>query len=361
MEPLILSTLAVGPGIGLAVYIYYADEWEPEPKKLLIQCFILGSLACMPAGLYEVIFEEIFSFEGLLDDSRQFTFSAIMFFSFIGVALPEEFCKFIILKNFIYRNREFNEPMDGIVYGGMVGCGFATLENIGYVFLYSYETGILRMFTAVPSHACWGIILGYFMAKAKFSPNPKNHLTKGLLLVMVLHGTYDFGLFYGKAWSNLVFTIPSYFLGLYFALKGKGKMKYHSMAVELSSKEYFVVKDGEKYGPLRIKDARNMLANGLLQLDDKLVDDASGEEKTIKEMMCHTIWEDVTHEKATAKFSKNSFETEVVSSSPSPNDTADSYQGTPLPDENRIFCGKCGNDNSKDNSFCTQCGKPLAL
>ena len=83
--------------------------------------------------------------------------------------------------------------------------------------------------------------------------------------------------------------------------------------------------------------------------------------KTIKEMMYQTIWEDVTHEKATAKLGKNSFETEVVSSSPSPKDTAGSYQGTPLPDENRIFCGKCGNHNSKDNSFCTQCGKPLAL
>ena len=58
---------------------------------------------------------------------------------------------------------------------------------------------------------------------------------------------------------------------------------------------------------------------------------------------------------------QNNHEEEVISPSPSPKDTADSYQGTPLPDENRIFCGKCGKDNSKDNSFCTQCGKPLAL
>ena len=215
------------------------------------------------------------------------------------------------------------------------------------------------MFTAVPSHACDGIILGYFMSKGKFSPNPKRHLAKGLLLVMVLHGIYDFGLFYGEDGSELVLTTPTYFLGLYFAFKGMSKLKSHSEAVALSSKEYFIVKDGEKHGPLRIKDARNMLAKGFLQLDDKLVDYVNGEDKTIKEIMYQTIWEDVTHEKATAQLGKNSFEMEVVSSFPSPKDTVGSYQGTPLPDESRIFCGKCGYHNSKDNSFCNQCGKPL--
>jgi protease PrsW len=348
MEPLILSTLAVGPGTGLAVYIYYADKWEPEPKKLLIQCFILGSLACIPAILYEVIFQEIFSFEGLLDDPRQFTFLAIMFFSFFGVALPEEVCKFLFLTKFIYHNHEFNEPMDGIVYGGMIGCGFATLENIGYVVEGGYGVGIARMFIAVPSHACDGIILGYFMAKGKFSPNPKNYLTKGLLLVMVLHGTYDFGIFYGEDWSNLVFTIPTYFLGLYFALKAKGKMKYHSMAVELSSKEYFIVKDGEKYGLLRLKDARNMLANELLQLDDELIDKESGEKNTIKDIMYNTLWKDTAFKKTTKKHIENDLEKGEGASFPLSNGT-------------KVFCGNCGQSNPRGNNFCAQCGKPLVL
>jgi protease PrsW len=365
MGPLILWILAVGPGIGLAVYIYYADKWEPEPKKLLVNCFFFGCVACLPAIVYEGIFFPIFGFNGLLDDSRQFTFSAIIFVSFIGIALPEEFCKFIILKKFIGRHREFNEPMDGIVYGGMIGCGFATLENISYVFEYGYETGILRMFTAVPSHASCGIILGYFMAKARFSPkrrrpgeSGRSHDREGLLLVIVLHGFYDFGLLYGEVWSVSLLTTPTYFLGLYFAFKGMKKLKSHSKAISLSSKEYFIVRNGEKLGPLRIKDARDMLAKGLLQLDDELIDKENGEMNTIKKLM-YTIREDVIHEQATAKLGKDSFKPEVFSSSPPPKGTAGSSPGTPLPEENKVFCGKCGKDNSTDNSFCTQCGKPL--
>ena len=87
MDPLILSILAIGPGIVLAVYIFFADKWEPEPKKLLIQAFILGSLACLPAGFYESVFQEIFGFKGLVDSSVQFSFSEIMFFCFFGVVV----------------------------------------------------------------------------------------------------------------------------------------------------------------------------------------------------------------------------------------------------------------------------------
>jgi RsiW-degrading membrane proteinase PrsW (M82 family) len=69
----------------------------------------------------------------------------------------------------LYNNKNFNEPFDGIVYAVIVSMGFATIENIIYVFQYGFATGILRLFTAVPAHAAFGILMGYFLGKAKFT------------------------------------------------------------------------------------------------------------------------------------------------------------------------------------------------
>ena len=91
--------------------------------------------------------------------------------AFIVVALVEEFSKYIIVKYYAQNNREFNEPFDGIVYAVMVSMGFAALENVLYVYQYGSSTGITRAFTAVPAHATFGILMGYFMGKAKFSKN----------------------------------------------------------------------------------------------------------------------------------------------------------------------------------------------
>ena len=56
--------------------------------------------------------------------------------------------------------KDFNEPIDGIVYGVCVSLGFATLENIYYVYVLpdyfettSLSLAILRAFSAVPAHA----------------------------------------------------------------------------------------------------------------------------------------------------------------------------------------------------------------
>lgn len=266
MGTLTLLYLAVAPGIAIAVYIYYSDRWDPEPKKLVIKGFIWGALAVFPAMFYEEVFPKVLGWEGSFND----TWWRTIIYAFFGVALAEEACKFFFLKEFIYENQNFNDPFDGIVYGGMIGCGFATMENIMYVVSAGYETGILRMLTAVPAHAFDGIILGYFMGKAKFCPNPKKLLTQGLVTVIVLHGTYD-----SVAMSNLSWSIYPIFgiviFGIYLALKAKRELEKTSKRIEFSSKEYFLLEDTGKKEPLTLKDIRNALREGRLKLEDLLV------------------------------------------------------------------------------------------
>lgn len=115
--------------------------------------------------------------------------------AFVVVALAEEFSKYVIVKYFAQPKTAFNEPYDGIIYAVMVSMGFACTENIMYVLEGGYEVAILRAFTAVPAHATFGILMGYFMGKAKFSKNRFVLNMAGLFLAVLFHGAYDFFLF----------------------------------------------------------------------------------------------------------------------------------------------------------------------
>lgn len=115
------------------------------------------------------------------------------FNAFFKVALIEEFSKFIFVRFVLYNNKNFNEPFDGIVYAVMVSMGFATVENVVYTFQYGFATGILRMFTAVPAHAAFAVLMGFFLGKAKFTHRRGLYYSLIALLAPTLfHGSYDY-------------------------------------------------------------------------------------------------------------------------------------------------------------------------
>jgi RsiW-degrading membrane proteinase PrsW (M82 family) len=284
METLRLLYLAAGPGVALAVYIYYSDKSEPEPKKLVAQCFLLGALAWFPTYIYEDEFQKLLGWQGILtDDSFSWWQQAI--YAFFGVALAEELCKFLFLRGFIFNDREFNEPFDGVIYGGVVGCGFATLENLMYVFPQGYEVGIIRMLTAVPGHVFEGMILGYFMGKARFCPNPNKNLIGGLGLVILLHGFYDFAAFLDSHWAiYLIFGMVV--LSIYLGLKAKRKLEIHSKYVTSATTKFFLLKGGNKQGPLNLADIRDYLSAGKMDLEDTLITAEAGEKKSVRDLLC---------------------------------------------------------------------------
>ena len=75
----------------------------------------------------------------------------------------------------------------------MVSMGFATVENIMYVFQYGFTTGFLRMFTAVPAHGAFAIIMGYFLGKAKFTHSKEFYYSLvALIAASLFHGLYDY-------------------------------------------------------------------------------------------------------------------------------------------------------------------------
>ena len=135
------------------------------------------------------------------------------------VGLIEEFSKYIVVRYYAQPKNEFNEQFDGIVYAVMVSMGFATTENIMYVIEGGLQTALLRMFTAVPAHATFAVIMGYYMGKAKFSAHRVRLNMIGLISAIFFHGAYDFFLFLDFIPGIWLGAFVSLFLGLYLSKK----------------------------------------------------------------------------------------------------------------------------------------------
>jgi RsiW-degrading membrane proteinase PrsW (M82 family) len=188
MDLLALVAIATAPGVAIGVYIYLKDKHEREPIGLLLRAFLFGAISVLVTLL---ISKGLNSFIRIQE--HDLTEQAVH--AFLIVALVEEFSKFVFVRGILYRHSQFNEPFDGIVYSVMVGMGFATLENIMLVSEGGFGVGLLRMFTAVPAHAGFAVLMGYYLGKAKFEHKKEYYSIYALGVATLFHGAYDYCLF----------------------------------------------------------------------------------------------------------------------------------------------------------------------
>lgn len=180
---LIIVTAAVLPTV-LILWYFYSRDLFPEPKSSLRSAFLRGVGLAVPAVLLELWVQQ------LLPKGATPLLSAA-FGAFMVAALVEESLKLWVLLG-LSRKPAFDEPMDGVIYGVTVGLGFATIENLGYA-LGGLDVALIRAFSAVPGHAAWGAIMGYFVGLASLGMRPSRYIGLGWAIAVLLHGLYDFG------------------------------------------------------------------------------------------------------------------------------------------------------------------------
>ena len=124
---------------------------------------------------------------------------AKLFDAFILSGFVEELAKWVVLVAAIYHWEEFDEPLDGVVYGVAVALGFATLENVLFVARLGLGVAWMRALFAVPAHALFGATMGYYAGRCKFDRGGKLWRDRALCLFMpiVFHGCYDYALHRG--------------------------------------------------------------------------------------------------------------------------------------------------------------------
>ena len=130
--------ITILPSLLIVTFFVMSDRFR-EPNKEIIKVFVYGIIITFPAFYLNTFLGGVFA-------SRSISESLIK--SFLTAAPVEETLKFCVLYFLVYKMKDFNEPIDGIVYGVTVSLGFATLENFYYVyyvyaFYYDYPFNVM--------------------------------------------------------------------------------------------------------------------------------------------------------------------------------------------------------------------------
>ncbi len=211
---LLLATIL--PSILIVLFFVQSDKFK-EPTSEIIKVFFYGILITIPAFFLNSYLSGIWASTQMDEGLRS---------SFFSAAPVEEGLKLAVLYFLVYKMKDFNEPIDGIVYGVTVSLGFATLENFYYVYVLAdyYETtsmsmALLRSFSAVPAHAIFGVFMGYFFMRYAFIKKGDN-LIFAFLVPFTLHGCYN--LF---TMSNFIISLILIIVSWFIALKMFSKLK----------------------------------------------------------------------------------------------------------------------------------------
>jgi RsiW-degrading membrane proteinase PrsW (M82 family) len=195
-----LLLIAVAPVFIILVYIYYRDKYEKEPLNLLFEGLVAGGVIVFPIVYFEQLINPI--------GSNLSPIYSAAWTAFMVAALVEELFKYFAVYILIWRNPNFNERFDGIVYGVFVSLGFALVENISYVFgnPEGLRVALLRAVTAVPAHAMFGVMMGYWFGLAKFVPSKRRqYMFSAFSFPFLFHGIYDFILMSAKNYLLILF------------------------------------------------------------------------------------------------------------------------------------------------------------
>ncbi len=196
-----LLLLALAP-VALILWYVYKKDPHKEPFGVLAKAFGFGVLSIIPVLVFELIFDNFFP----TDVEKVNTYTGLFINVVISVALIEEFFKWLVVKLANYNNRHFDESYDAIVYCVFASLGFAMFENVLYVLGQmgaegigmALFTAIFRFLTAVPGHAFEGVVMGFFLSKAKKAQFDQNKTTENkylffsIMIPAILHAIYDF-------------------------------------------------------------------------------------------------------------------------------------------------------------------------
>jgi protease PrsW len=182
-------------------YFYRKDRYEPEPLSWVLLIYILGAAVTVPVALIEGVMGAV-----------------LPEFLIVVLVAPvvEELGKYLVVRKTVYESAEFDEPVDGIIYAAAAGLGFATLENVVYVFsaletsmVLALGTGLVRAVLSVPGHVLFSAMWGYSLGKARFIPKEKRPavIAAGLMLAIVSHALFNLLLFDAIGFAVLVLVV----------------------------------------------------------------------------------------------------------------------------------------------------------
>ena len=130
----LLLILAVLPVALILLFVYKKDKTK-EPLGLLLSFFFKGIFSCF---LVLTISDILGAFLPFMDKELEtMTFVEVFLYAFVGVALVEEFCKWLMVYIGGYNHNEFDEIYDILVYSIFVSLSCTNINPFGMSSLIS--------------------------------------------------------------------------------------------------------------------------------------------------------------------------------------------------------------------------------
>lgn len=186
---ILIPLLSVLPCLLWLAYFYTRSIYRREPLRVIAATFLLGALATALALPLNLLGQSLLlKFTSNLDHTH-------LVLSFIVVAPVEEFCKLLAVYLFAWRHQEFDEPLDGVIYGATAALGFAAAENVIYLMQNDPSSLILRGSLTNPGHALFSAFWGMSLSRAKAAPNRWQQrlpiIAGGWLIASLLHAFFN--------------------------------------------------------------------------------------------------------------------------------------------------------------------------
>jgi RsiW-degrading membrane proteinase PrsW (M82 family) len=188
LGPMLAGIMAGIPAVFWLGFFYLMDRHEPEPKQLVAGVCVLGALIAAPLADFvqsQAVPPVALAVQGLSPFSLDRVLHAVLV-----VGLSQEMCKYAVVRYTIYMSREFDEPMDGIVYMMACGTGFAVWVNYHRLSGQNHEVylsiGAAQAVVTTLAHASFAGLLGYVLGRAKFSR--RSAPGRGVLMMLGLLG-----------------------------------------------------------------------------------------------------------------------------------------------------------------------------
>lgn len=175
-----------------AAYHYHKDRHLPEPPGHLLLAFLLGVAAFyLGRGFYEALGDLDLRYDAYL--LAETSLPGLFAYSMLVIGPFEELAKLIPFLLVILRLKEFDEPVDGIIYASFIALGFGAVENFYYLKFLSGLEAWGRAFVGPVLHIVFASIWGYWVGRAWLCRRKFLLTTLGALAAAsVLHGAYDF-------------------------------------------------------------------------------------------------------------------------------------------------------------------------
>lgn len=182
---ILYGSLGFLPGIIWLFFFLQEDSKRAEPKRLIISTFLWGGVATFIVLPIQIAAKYFLLAGGVMDGNWMHV---------TALATIEEILKFAAVYFWISGRKEFDEPIDAMVYMVVGALGFATVENVATVLRATSapELLTLRFIGATLLHALASGIVGYYWSRGIIQRKVLSYVVYGLIVASIFHSIFNY-------------------------------------------------------------------------------------------------------------------------------------------------------------------------